>query len=176
MTDDKLHWYVAYVKSCQEKQVAQALERLGYEYYLPIQKVRRKWSDRIKVVDKLVIPRVIFIHTTFQDRIRPLEEIYGMYKYITTGGPHTPAVVPDREMDVFMRMVSGSGREVTMVQEWLVPGDLVKVVDGPFKGMEVELVAVEGAQKVVARLGMLGAATVELERDTVRKIQQDDNK
>ena len=51
MAEQKLCWYVGYTRSCQEKSVAKSLAALDVEYYLPIQKVRRKWSDRIKIID-----------------------------------------------------------------------------------------------------------------------------
>ena len=61
---DTLYWFVAYVRSCQERRVADLLAAQGFEAYVPIQKERHKWSDRFKIVDRLVLPRMVFIHTT----------------------------------------------------------------------------------------------------------------
>ena len=60
----KLNWYVAYVKSCSEFKVAEFLEKFGYEYYLPVKREVHQWSDRKKIVRKLVLPRMIFPPTT----------------------------------------------------------------------------------------------------------------
>ena len=65
-------WLVAYVQSCLEKKTAERLKTMGVEYYLPIQSEIRQWSDRRKKVDRLVIPMMIFVHVTPQERPLPL--------------------------------------------------------------------------------------------------------
>ena len=49
-------WLVAYVKSCMEKKTAERLTAMGIEHYLPVQTVERRWSDRVKRMEKLVLP------------------------------------------------------------------------------------------------------------------------
>ena len=70
--EKKLNWYVGFTRSCQEKKVAEAMQILGVEHYLPIQKVQRVWRDRLKVIDKMVIPRMVFVHTYEEKRIKLL--------------------------------------------------------------------------------------------------------
>ena len=50
---DTLFWFVAYVRSCQERRVADLLAAQGIETYVPVQKERHKWSDRVKIVDHI---------------------------------------------------------------------------------------------------------------------------
>lgn len=172
MMDTDKHWYVAYVKSCRERVVAASLGALGYQYYLPVQRVVRRWSDRRKIVERLVLPRMIFIRCAEKDRIRPLDEIDALYRYITVSGPYTPAVVRDVEMETFIRMVEHGGRDVTMTGDALAPGDNVRVVSGPLTGLECELISVKGRRCLAVRLGMLGTATMDLATDDVQKIEK----
>lgn len=65
-------WLVAYVKSCMEKKTAERLTAMGIEHYLPVQTVERRWSDRIKRMEKLVLPLMIFVHVTPKERPVPL--------------------------------------------------------------------------------------------------------
>lgn len=65
-------WLVAYVKSCMEKKTAERLTAMGIEHYLPVQTVERRWSDRIKRMEKLVLPLMIFVHVTPKERPLPL--------------------------------------------------------------------------------------------------------
>lgn len=172
MTDavnDK-RWYVAYVKSCRERKAAEGLAALGYQYYLPVQRVVRRWSDRRKIVERLVLPRMIFIRCAEKDRIRPLEEIDALYRYITVSGTYTPAVVRDEEMEAFTRMVEHGGRDINFAYNPPVPGDRVRVVTGPLTGMECELVSVSGKRCLAVRLGVLGTATMDLAVDDIQKI------
>lgn len=168
--DGEKHWYVAYVMSCRERKVAETLGMLGYEYYLPVQRRVRQWSDRKKIVECLVLPRMIFVRCNETDRRRSLNDVPGMYKYITFGGPFKPAIIPDREMDTFRSMVENGGREVCLLSEPLAPGDRVRVVTGPLAGCECELLAVGGHRCLAVRLGALGTAKMDLDLDTVEKI------
>ena len=43
-------WYAAYTKSRSEKIALKRLLDNGFEAYLPIQRKRRQWSDRLKSV------------------------------------------------------------------------------------------------------------------------------
>ena len=177
IVDDKLHWFAAYVMSCQERQVAIRLARLQIESYLPIRREIRKWSDRKKVVEVLVLPRIIFVHATESQRRQTLkkdEGVPGLYRYLTTNGPYTAAIIPDAEMETFRAMVEMGREKVTLEPPTLAPGDRVRVVSGPLQGLECELVSVGARHCLAARLGMLGTATMELSTDTLQKIEETD--
>ena len=76
--DLELHWYVSYVKSCREKSAARSLTALGVENFLPVSTVKRKWSDRIRLVERLLLPHMIFIRTNEIRRVELLKEVDGL--------------------------------------------------------------------------------------------------
>lgn len=174
--DQTLHWYVGYVKSCQERKVAEALARLGIGFYLPVRKEIHKWSDRRKVVDSLVLPRLIFVRGTEADRVRSLREIPALYAYIMARGGEVrkAAIVPDAEMESFRAMVDRGREKVELFAGPVAPGDRVRVTDGPLKGMECEVVRTGAHFYMVARLSMLGAATMEVSADSIEKLEAAD--
>ena len=51
------------------------------------------------------------------------------------------------------------------------PGELIRVVKGPLKGLEGELVEVDGKAKVVVRLDLLGCAGVDMPVGFVEKMK-----
>lgn len=63
------------------------------------------------------------------------------------------------------------GRGVEMCTEPLAPGELIRVVKGPLKGLEGELVEVDGKAKVVVRLDLLGCAGVDMPVGFVEKMK-----
>ena len=130
-------WLVAYVQSCLEKKTAERLKAMGVEYYLPIQSEIRQWSDRRKKVDRLVIPMMIFVHVTPQER-------------------------PEEQMERFRFMLDYSPEAVEICSTPLAAGDAVKVIKGPLAGLEGELVMIGGKSKVAVRLDMLGCAHVDM--------------
>ena len=161
-------WLVAYVQSCLEKKTAQRLAAMGIECYLPVQSEIRQWSDRRKRVDRLVIPMMIFVHVTPQERPLPLS-LQAVSRYMVLRGESTPAVIPDEQMDRFRFMLDYSPEAVEMCSAPLAPGDAVKVIKGPLAGLEGELITVNGKSKVAVRLDMLGCPHVDVPIGFVEK-------
>lgn len=161
-------WLVAYVQSCLEKKTAQRLAAMGIECYLPVQSEIRQWSDRRKRVERLVIPMMIFVHVTPQERPLPLS-LQAVSRYMVLRGESTPAVIPDEQMDRFRFMLDYSPEAVEMCSAPLAPGDAVKVIKGPLAGLEGELITVNGKNKVAVRLDMLGCAHVDVPIGFVEK-------
>ena len=161
-------WLVAYVQSCLEKKTAQRLAAMGIECYLPVQSEIRQWSDRRKRVDCLVIPMMIFVHVTPQERPLPLS-LQAVSRYMVLRGESTPAVIPDEQMDRFRFMLAYSPEAVEMCSAPLAPVDAVKVIKGPLAGLEGELITVNGKSKVAVRLDMLGCAHVDVPIGFVEK-------
>lgn len=161
-------WLVAYVQSCLEKKTAQRLAAMGIECYLPVQSEMRQWSDRRKRVDRLIIPMMIFVHVTPQERPLPLT-LQAVSRYMVLRGESTPAVIPDRQMEQFRFMLDYSPEAVELCSTPLAPGDAVRVIKGPLAGLEGELVTVNGKRKVAVRLEMLGCAHVDIPVGFVEK-------
>lgn len=164
------HWYVAYVKSCQEKKAADMLERLGVEYYLPVQRVMKRLSDRIKMVDRLVISGMIFVRSSETERIRVIETVPYMTKYMGDRSTHRAVIVPDGQMDDFKKMVLFCSNEVSFSSDPIVPGDNVRIISGPLTGMECELARINERNCAVLRMPSIGTAYVEVSMDAVKKI------
>ena len=65
-------WYVAYVLSRHEKKTAERLTKMGIENFLPVQEEIRQWAHRRQKVTRVVIPMMIFVHATPQERAEVL--------------------------------------------------------------------------------------------------------
>jgi len=55
------NWYVLTTRSRHEKKSEQFLKNRGFEVFLPVQKVMRKWSDRKKMVEVPLFSGYLFI-------------------------------------------------------------------------------------------------------------------
>lgn len=102
-----------------------------------------------------------FVHATPQERAEVLT-LSSVSRYMVLKGEHTPAVIPDLQMERFKFMLDYSEEAVEMCSTPLAPGEMVRVIKGPLAGMEGELVNVDGRSKVVVRLEMLGYAGVDM--------------
>lgn len=163
------HWFVAYVRPSHERVAARTLSARGFVCWLPVQRVRRRWSDRFKIVEQLVLPHMIFVRTDECGRIRSLKEVPQILRYMFDRGTGHAAFVPDAQMEVFARMVEQASTSVTVTDAPLAPGDMVEVTSGPLSGAVCELVDFNGVKRIAVRLNMLGAALVEVQLTDIRK-------
>ena len=154
-------WYVAYVRLFHERKTAEKLAAMGIESFVPVREEIHQWSQRKKKVMRVLIPQMIFIHATPKERLEALT-LASISHYMVLRGEHTPAVIPDRQMQQFMFMVDYSEESIEMYNSPLQPGQSIKVIKGPLAGMEGELIEIEGKSKVIVRLDLLGCAGVDM--------------
>ncbi len=137
-TTEKLRWTVVYVMSRQEKKVAHRLAQLGIENYLPIAKKLSQWSDRKKWVDFPMFNGYLFVRPTAHQKQEVLE-VNGVVNYLRF--EKKLAIVKDREINI-IRTVEREGyfAETILNPTDFTEGDQVLVVEGPLKGVTVDLV------------------------------------
>lgn len=154
-------WYVAYVRLFHERKTAEKLAAMGIESFVPVREEIHQWSQRKKKVMRVLIPQMIFIRATQKERMEALT-LSSISHYLVLKGEHTPAIIPDRQMEQFMFMVDYSENTIEMYNSPLEPGQHIKVIKGPLAGLEGELLEIEGKSKVVVRLDILGCAGVDM--------------
>ncbi|MCP9751951.1 UpxY family transcription antiterminator [Ferruginibacter sp. HRS2-29] len=95
MTESNSTWYVVYTRPRWEKKVASNLESKGIEYYCPLNRVQKQWSDRKKVVLEPLFKGYVFvnIHEAAKWDVKLVD---GIVNYVYWLGK--PAVV--REEDI----------------------------------------------------------------------------
>lgn len=168
---EQKHWYVGFVKASQDAKVAQSLTTLGIEHFYAVRKVRRRWSDRIKIKEEPLIRGIIFIHTDNLSRVALLSEIYGLYAYMARG-VNNPIVVPDNQMKTFIDMVTKSNKTVEFHKEHFKPGDKIRIINGPLVGVECELIKIDGKNYAMVRLASIGNALTSISMEDVEKIME----
>lgn len=144
-----------------EKKVAERLTKMGIGNFVPVQKQVRRWSDRRKTVECILLPMMVFVHANPRERMEALT-IPSVSRYMVLRGESTPAVIPDEQMNRFRFMLDYSDETVSMNDTLLGEGEKVRVIKGPLKGLEGELVTVGGKSKVAVRLDLLGSACVDM--------------
>lgn len=165
-------WLIAYVRLHHEKKTRDRLAAMGIECFLPIQEEIHQWCDRRKKVERVVIPMMIFVCVSAQERPLPLT-LSAISRYMVLRGESTPAVIPDGQMEKFRFMLDYSEEAVEMCTTPLAPGEWVRVAKGPLAGLEGELVTVDGRSKVAVRLNMLGCAQVDMPVGFVERIKKE---
>lgn len=154
-------WLVAMVRMCHEKKTCERLSKMGIENFLPVQQEYHQWSDRKKLVERVLLPMMVFVRVNLREQ-REVLNLSSVSRYMVLRGESTPAVVPDAEMERFKFMLDYSEDAISMSTQPLSPGEQVKVIKGPLTGLEGELITMNGKSKVAIRLSMLGCAYVDM--------------
>ena len=161
------NWYVLYTRPRHEKKLAARLNSAGYLVYCPFQKVRRKWSDRTKVVQEPLFKGVIFIQ--IEDRKRNEVLLYaGAVRYLFWQG--RPAIVGIEEIATIQKWLGHYENKLMQVCQ-IKPGTNVRVISGKFMNAEGVLVDVSN-RKALMRLKELGVyLSLDLSQNEIQALQ-----
>ncbi len=97
------NWYAAYTKPRWEKKVCAQLEKKGLDYYCPMNKVRRKWSDRYKVVEEPLFKSYVFVRVSEEEKAR-VRLTDGVVNFLYWNGK--PGVIKDNEIEMIRRFMN----------------------------------------------------------------------
>ena len=160
-------WKVIYCASRQEKKVSAYLSQRNIEHYLPLVKSLRVWSDRKKWVEMPLFNAYLFVRPTETQRDEVLQ-VPGAVMYLRYNG--SDALVPDRDIELIKRLIE-KGYQIQQqdAEVKLSAGDVAEVLDGPFKGQEVEVHYFENEAFVVVSVeGFSNSYKVNLPREVLK--------
>jgi transcription antitermination factor NusG len=143
-----MSWYVLYTSPRAEKRVAARLRNDGVEVFLPIHKKRRKWSDRMKIVEVPLFNSYVFVRCSEQN-LYSLLMIYGIKKIVYY--LHRPAIVRECEIEAIKEFL-----KIAENKDIIYAGDQVEIVSGPFHQKCCKVLKVE-KDRLILFLEELGA-------------------
>lgn len=162
------YWYAAQVRSCSERKVAQKLRALGIESYVPAKTESRQWSDRVKKIAIILIPMIVFVHTS-PERLSELKQLSFIFGFLKAPGHKEPAIIPKKQMDSLQLMVNRCNETIEFVSEDFRSGDSVTICNGPLKGLFGNIKSYsEGKAKIGVIIDLLGSAIVEVLKSDIK--------
>ena len=145
-----LPWYALQVRTRFERAVAEHLAGKGYEWFLPLYRDKKRWSDRIKELDSPLFPGYLFCRFDAQKRL-PILKTPGVIQIV--GYNRQPVCVDESEIAAIQTLVS-SGMP-NQPCSFVEIGDRVRIASGPLRGLEGILVESRGRQKFVLSVSLL---------------------
>jgi len=143
-------WFVLFVRSNQEKKVAQRLTDREIDHFLPCYSSLRQWKDRRITLDMPLFPGYVFVHLPFmqRDRVLTVPNIVGL-----VGGRSSPSVISEEEIGWIRRGLE-HGRATP--HPYLNIGERIRVIAGALSGMEGVLVRRQNGTRVIVSLDSIG--------------------
>ena len=153
------HWYALRTTYGREKKAYDYLTAKGITAFYPTTNVVKLIKGKRKVVTESRLPNIFFAYGTEEqlksfvyDNVNlPFLRFY--YRHIHVGRriEKTPLIVPDYQMES-LKIICAADADNTIVSLGEVPkfekGQLVKVIDGAFKGVTGRVARWQGQQRV----------------------------
>ena len=158
-------WYALFVRSNQEKRVAQHLKIRAVEHFLPVYESVRQWQDRkIKLLSPL-FPGYVFIKLPFVERLKVLV-VPNVVNIVGTS--NMPSVIPDEEIEYIRRGMEGGN---VQPHPYIKVGSRVRIKAGAMAGMQGILVRVQNCIRVLVALDSISRAfTVAVDNDWLEPV------
>jgi transcription antitermination factor NusG len=143
-------WFALQVRSRYENIVTAHLSGKGYEYFLPLYKCRRRWSDRFKEIECPLFPGYVFCRLNPLNRL-PILMIPGVSLIVGMG--KTPIPIDEAEIAAIQSAVKSGlpSQPCPFVQI----GQRVRIEHGPLCGLEGVLLDFRGRHRLVLSVTLL---------------------
>jgi transcriptional antiterminator RfaH len=148
-TSGGVRWYLIQSKPRQTQRAEENLARQGYCTYLPVIGVERLIRGRRTRVEAPLFPNYLFIRLNhWNDNWYPIRSTRGVAKLVSFGDEPLP--VADRLIAEIARRIAA--REV---EPAFRPGEPVKMIDGPLRGLDAIFAAQRDDERVVLLIDLL---------------------
>src|SRR5579872_3789451 len=143
-SNGSVNWFALQIRTRWEGATAELLRAKGLETLLPTFTTKRKWSDRLKVVEAPVFPGYVFCRFDVHNRL-PVLITPGVISVVGRG--KTPIAVDDAEVLSIQAAIRAGAR----MEPWpyLEIGERVRVEGDVMDGMEGILASFKGSHRVV---------------------------
>jgi transcription antitermination factor NusG len=161
-------WFALQVRSRYENIITAHLSGKGYEWFLPLYKCRRRWSDRFKEIERPLFPGYVFCRLNPLDRL-PICMIPGVLLIVGVG--KTPVPIDEAEIGAIQSAVKSG----LPSQPWpfMKIGQRVRIEHGPLCGLDGVLLDFRGHHRLVLSVTLLNRSiAVQVEDAWVTPISQ----
>ncbi len=156
MSDGEKQWYAVYTKPRWEKKVYSLLLEKGREAYCPLNRVKKKWSDRMKWVEEPLFKSYVFVRLAANE-MTDIRMVNGIVNFVYWLG--SPAVVKDKEIEAIRKFLNEY--EDVQVEPLELKKDVkITIRKGALMDKEAKVVQVLSNNKVQVVIESLGYALI----------------
>jgi transcription antitermination factor NusG len=161
------HWYVLRATYGQEKKAYDYLVSRKVKAFYPTMRVMKEVKGKRIYVVESRIPNLLFVFGTEEeiktyvyDNVNlPFLRFYYRYFFVNHKTEKTPMIVPDRQMENLMIICASESDNIVFSSESIKKfeeGKLVRVIEGPFKGVIGRVAKYKKQQRVGITIDSIG--------------------
>ena len=152
----------------------------GFEVFTPMKEVVVTRQGRRQRISRPVVQDLLFVHA-LRSELDPVVEMVPtlQYRFSKGMGYRQPMVVPDAQMDAFIKAVTNAEAPRFYRPEEITPamaGSRARILGGPFDGIECRLMRIRGARtrRILVEVTGLMAVSVEVNPEYVQILPEPD--
>lgn len=167
MATENVQWFAARTRRGQELALRRRLTAMNVECFIPSRITTRDRAGRKSRVEVPLIPNLIFLRATKKHACSLANSGSFPLFYIIDHCTRTLLVVPDKQMDDFIRVVTQKPDSICPEFQELPVGASVRITSGTLEGVEGKVILLPNRTYVVVSVGQLLAAKVQVPRASV---------
>jgi transcription antitermination factor NusG len=160
-------WYAIYTKPRWEKKVNHLLKEKGVESYCPLNKVKRKWSDRVKTIEEPLFKSYVFVKIEEEERTM-IRMTHGVINFVYWD--KKPAIIKEKEIQAIRRFLD-EYQTVEVHTTDVKVNDRVMITAGPFTDQYGKVISIrrKAVKVAIESLGYVLVAYIERTKLTSAK-------
>ena len=178
-------WFVLRVTYNRTQKACDIISTANVQSYMPMHYVIKKEIGKKKRILQPLLPNLFFVYATREtvnsiikkkgEETSVLKFYLDKTKLLEDNGKHPPLTIPFTSMTNFIKATSTDSEHVRIVsaeQCHYKSGDMVKVIDGEFKGVTGRVARIAGQQRVVVEIsGLCLVATAYIPNGFLETVQ-----
>jgi len=172
-------WYQIYTKSNAEKKLYKKILMLDAEAFLPLRKLHKQWSDRVKIIEEPAFKSYIFAKLT-GTQVRMVERLTEFYSFISYGGggksmtaktsKYFPSIT-DQDIDTIAKVLATFPSAQLQDKNTLSKGSKVQIKHGSLANYQGTLLADPTGNKVAIDIkGLTQSLVINVPLDLLKAI------
>lgn len=152
LDENEAKWFAVYTHYKREKRIQEALNAKGVHCFLPLLKVTRYYTRKIKKVELPLINCYLFVKIVKKEYISVLEtqDVVGFLKI----GKNLISI-PEHEINI-MKMIVGQNVEVEVRPGLINKGDEVEIIGGQLTGLRGRFLDIQNEKNFLVELENMG--------------------
>jgi len=152
-------WYAIYTRPRWEKKVNLLLTEKGIESYCPLNKIKRKWSDRLKTVEEPLFKSYVFVKIDDGEKTI-VRMTHGVVNFVYWN--KKPAIVKEKEIQTIKRFLDEHENIQVFPIEFKL-NDRVRVTSGSLMDHEGKVIDIrhKAVKVAIDSLGYILMAYIE---------------
>jgi transcription antitermination factor NusG len=161
-------WFVLFVRSNQEKRIAQRLSDREIEHFLPCCRSVRQWKDRRVTLEMPLFPGYVFVRLPFPERAKVLT-LANVVSLV--GNRNSPSVISEEEIAWIRRGVEQGN---ALPHPYLSVGQRVIITSGALCGLQGILLRKQNNTRVVVSLESIARSfVVEVDLNSIAPVESE---